>query len=102
MDKIVVKGARENNLKNIDIEIPKDSKQHQTFSEQEIGKGTVNTPTKAKDVAMEKVCQDLQMVVDKEKKKEEYMILMFYLRLLKMKLIRIMKWKVKNLLMLIS
>lgn len=34
--------------------------------------------------------------------KEEYMILMFYLRLLKMKLIRIMKWKVKNLLMLIS
>ena len=25
MDKIVVKGARENNLKNIDIEIPKDS-----------------------------------------------------------------------------
>lgn len=52
------------------IEIPKESKQNQTFSEQEIGKGTVNTPTKARDVAMEKVCQDLQMVVDKEKKKE--------------------------------
>ena len=44
-------------------------KQHQTFSEQEIGKGTVNTPTKAKDVAMEKVCQDLQIVVDKKKEK---------------------------------
>ena len=24
MDKIIVKGARENNLKNVDIEIPKD------------------------------------------------------------------------------
>ena len=30
MDKIIIKGARENNLKNIDIEIPK-NKAKQTF-----------------------------------------------------------------------
>ena len=52
------------------IEIPKQSKRQQTFSEQEIGKVTVNTSTEEKDVAMEKVSQDLQMVIDEVKKKE--------------------------------
>ena len=36
----------------------------------EIGKVTVNTPTYQKDIAMEKVSQDIQIFSDKETKKE--------------------------------
>ena len=32
-DKIVIKGARENNLKNIDVEIPRDKRSEEHTSE---------------------------------------------------------------------
>ena len=53
-------------IQNLDIDSPSDK----AITPTEIGKATINTPTDKKDVAMEKVSQDIQMVVDKENEKK--------------------------------
>ena len=44
--------------------------QTKKFTEQKIGRATINTPTKKKDEAMKQVSQEIQMVNDKVAKKE--------------------------------
>lgn len=43
---------------------------NKVISSTEIGKATVNIPTKKKDVALEKVVKDMQLIADKDNKKK--------------------------------